>query len=251
MPRTEDQSIPALLLADYLKTFRPTAYDETHYSTKPDARDIIAAGQHFRRAGNPDPSDAQLEQRGIFKTCANGFAAMGTTEQQSYYDLSLGSGLFYYDWAMQRNIPLVKGGTPFSEISRPHAKHYDLVGGDGGGWKTIREKVTGEVDVLWDMEADPCTYSFRGWPDNGAAQFIWWEQKPVPPATEPWPFQIYWNWNYGTRTRWANIVHDTETRQRLIAVGLYRRTYQAKPCVLWDLKIGNGRTPFSNLNFIE
>ena len=250
MPRAEDQSIPALLLADYLKTFRPTAYDETHYSTKPDARDIIAAGQHFRRAGNPDPSGAQLKQRAFFKMGTQAMAQTTEPERGGYYDLSIGSGLEYYNWFMQRNILAFMGGATIAQVLRPNTKRYAIATGPGHGYCRLQTAGTGTWYTTWDIETDWVPFVAHGYPGGTTGHFIRWTSVPIPPNNWPPAASAVWAFNTAGRSRWQATVTNWDAGNRTETLTFYCSTDTVAPAVLWRFSINNITTPTAVDNFL-
>jgi hypothetical protein len=189
MPRAEDQSIPAVDLADYLKTFAPTTYDTNHYGKHPEQRDLIQGIRTFKPGGTDDPSADQLTQQGIFKTCANGFKAMPANEKAAYFQAAIGSGMNFYDFQMQRNMNAVIAGTPYADLQHPNACRYDYDNNPSCAYMEVQSPIAAGGYFRWNIERDAGDFA------NGCIQPIAW-------AFQIAIFMQSWNNGIPSRTLW-------------------------------------------------
>jgi len=241
MPRTEDQSIPAPLLADYLKTFRPTAYDDTHYYLHPDARDIVAASQEFHRAGNRNPSAAQLVQRAFFHMGTEAWAQITPQEAAAYYDLSLGSGLEYYQFFMQRNILEFMGGKSIAQILRPDARRFDLGAGVHCAQALIEGASGAGGTFTWDIENEPttahaCGYIMENYPQSFFLGKKWWNGLS-------WSYSYIYasDFNPAARHRWTGSYNATAQAGITWWMRFCRQGTEQVPCILWKFHLGTAQ----------
>ena len=230
MARAEDQDIPEELQEDYDKTFAPTIYDLNGYAEHPDARDLIRSRTPLSRLGIRKPSINQLSQRAIFKVASEWYGNAPEQERAAYFQAATGSGLWHYNFYMQRAILEIIDGATELEFRRPQALHYDFDAAADCAYALI-EGVEGEGYYFTaDVETEPSTDH-----DCGFTSRLFRQQFMV--------YRKYWtglNWYY-VYNYWQDLQGTARTRRT------FNVDAPALPGAIWCARVhreGSEQVPF-------
>jgi hypothetical protein len=250
MPRAEDQSIPAVDLADYLKTFAPTTHDTNHYGKHPEQRDLVQTVRTFKPAATDDPSADQLAQQGIFKTCANGFKAMPANERSAYFQAAIGTGVYFFDFQMQRNMNKVIAGASYASLQRPDARRFDLSGGIHCAQILIEGASGAGGTFTWEIENEPttahaCGHVMENYPQSFFLGKKWWNGSS-------WSYSYIYasNYNPAARKLWTGSYITTAQAGITWWMRFCRQGTEQVPCILWKFHLGTAQPNLVAQNFI-
>lgn len=249
MPRCEDQNIPTALLADYLRTLGPTRYDASQYGSNPDARDLVAQKYPPTSKNTRTPSPAQLAQRDIFKTCANGFRDMPDNEQRAYFEVARPSDMYFYDFAMSRNIKAMLLGASWDSLRYPRAASYDYDNNPQCAYLQIETPTNAVGTVRWNVEAGQATYAF------GCEEPIFTGFELIEHAglyiggSWTWFFANVWTFGTTRTSGSKNIVYTQGAPDQRWRYRIQRSSTDQTPCVIWDLSFNYTQPNLTASNF--
>ena len=230
MARAEAQDIPEEFVEDYDRVFAPTIYDLNGYGEHPDARDLIRSRTPLTRLGIRKPSDLQLSQRGIFKLASEWYGNATEQEQAAYFQATIGSGLWHYNYYMRAAITAIIGGATENDFKRPQALHYDFDEASDCAYALITG-IEGEGYYFTaDVETEPTTDHACGFNSR-----IYRQQLMV--------YRKYWTgstWQY-FYSYWQDLQGPARTRR------VFNVDAPALPGATWCAKIhreGSEQVPF-------
>lgn len=237
MARVKLQDIPPEFAALYKRALGETRPVANPGTKKPGLLDAVC--KHFPETLEPPhvPTQDQLEQRAFFLESIACFNNAPTNERFGYWQLSLESGLWYYDFYHQENIPRFINGETCEDISRPYTTAFLGQEPLCPAWIRIQYTNTQATPFHFDATLDPATYTNCDEDEWGEAFVLVNQHLNTDP---PYPhFVTDWIefFNPTERTRYTRNVNLPNADFPLRWITFYRYSFDPTQAVTWNFDV--------------
>ena len=250
MARVENQSIPSNLLDDYSNVLAPTRFMNTNYGRDTVHRDSCERKYPDHPEQADDPSEEQEHERWTFAEACEAWQNTTPQEQSAYYQLSLVSGWFHFNFFMSRFILAILKDHHWEELLRPHALRYDMGSGNGKGYALWTLANAEQATATWDIELDPATWKDHGYTGPHVPHYIRFTSAPVYPEWYPPLQEGFIELNCTERTRFTGTFEDASELPRDITLEFYVSSTEAHPVILWEMRLDENASPDERLYFL-
>lgn len=250
MPRVDTQSIPPGLLSAYNRAFGPTRYLATNFGGKDEQRSCVAAAYPREPWQSLHPSPDQIAQRDIFTHACAGWRDTTGIEHAAYYQASLTTGGFYFNFFMSRIMRALADGVPWEDLARPHPVLIDYATSPGAAMTgdAIMDGLDHEIDI--ELESGPVIYApgyYVGITDALVFRMEGFIAEPQPGTTTLIEYKALTPSDQ-TIIRLAYDVPGTEFD--FVWWNLYRSSNVVGPYIVWEQAIDQEPTPWSATSYM-
>ena len=237
MARVKDQDIPpefAALYKQALGETRPIAFPGGKH---PGLLDAVC--KQFPETLEPPhvPTEDQLEQRAYFLESIACFNAAPLNERFGYWQLSLQTGLWYYDFYHSENIPRFIDGETCEDISRPLTSAF--LGEEPLCPAHIAFQFHSEEELIltFDATLDHCHY-YRCIEDDWYKPYVLfqahWDYDAEPPG---WAYDLIQFFEPTERTRYSQEITLPYSGSDLRRVNFDRFSLDDTQAVTWKFQV--------------
>ena len=245
MPRVDTQNVPPGLAAAYNRAFGPTRYLLTNFGGRDQQRSCVAAAYPRAPWQTLHPSPDQAEQRAIFSSACAGWRDTTGIEHAAYYQASLTTGGFYFNFFMSRIMRALADGVPWEDLARPNPVLIDYATSEGQAWvgDSIMDGLDHELDI--ELESGPVVYD-PGWFVGITDALVFRMEGYI---IEPEPGQLVQLEYHALTPTTQQIIHlayDVPgSEYDFVWWNIYRSSNVLAPFVIWDTSIDQEPTQWS------